>query len=117
MRSTTIQNALNVDGHIDANGAAIPAGQQFCFSAQIVVGGGTTGTLKVQYSNDVPNPVVTGWAPTNWVDITGANSTVSGNGVTGIQKTEICAAWIRPVWTHNNGTTGSVVVNIQVMGP
>lgn len=116
MRSTTVV-AMNVlDGSIDEASSAIPTAQIVWISAQIVVAGSSTGALKLQYSNDVVNPVVTGWAPSHWIDITSASSTVSGAGTTGIQKIEICAAWIRAVWTHNNGSAGTVACNIQIAG-
>lgn len=105
-----------LDASADQASVAVPASQKFYVSAQVVVAGSSTGALKLQFSNDTPNPVVTGWAPTHWIDITSASSTVSTAGTTGIQKTEICAAWIRAVWTHNNGSAGTVSVNLQLQG-
>lgn len=116
MRSATIK-AISVASAADnINGAAIKMDQNFVFSAVVVMTGSSTGTLKLQYSNDIPNQVVQGWAPTNWVDITGATVTMGAAETKGIQKTEICCAWIRPVWTKDNGSAGTISVNIQVMG-
>lgn len=118
MRSTTVVAMSLVDASADAVSSAIPASKILWVSAAVTVISSSTGALKLQYSNDIPNPVVNGWTPSSgsWIDITGATSTVSGAGTTGIQKTEICAAWIRSVWTHNNGSAGTVSVNIQVAG-
>ncbi len=118
MRSTTVVAMSALDGSVNQASATIPTSQIVWISAAVTVASSSTGTLKLQFSNDIPNPVVTGWVPAagSWIDITSASSVVSGAGTTGIQKTEICAAWIRAVWTKNNGSAGTVSVNIQIAG-
>jgi len=84
----------------NSNSSAVPATQILSVSAQAVVGSGALGTLKLQFSNDKPNqsggPVA---GPTNWSDVTSASIAVSGAGLFAIQKTEVCAQYLRLVYT------------------
>lgn len=116
MRASTIVLLNAVDASKDEASAAVPASQLFYISAQVVSTGASTGTLKLQFSNDIVNPQApNGAAPTNWSDITGASVSVTAASVTAILKTEVCYAYIRAVYTHNNGSAGTVSANLQVM--
>lgn len=120
MHSATIQTLIAASAAVNQNGSAILADQLTWVSAQVVTTGTSTGTLKLQASNDVvtqPSSVSSGTAaPTHWFDITSATVSVSAAGTVGIVKTEICYQWIRAVWTETNAAAGTISVNIQVAG-
>lgn len=86
-------------------------------SLQCVVTGASTGTLKLQFSNDVTDPTSpNGTAPSNWTDISGASITVAAAGVTGLPKMDLAYGWIKVVWTKNNGSAGTISVNLRAVG-
>ncbi len=58
MRSTTVQAMKTVDASADAVSSAIPTSHVVWISAAVTVAGSSTGALKIQFSNDIPNPVV-----------------------------------------------------------
>lgn len=95
--------------------AAVPTAQIFYISAQVVTTGTSTGTLKLQFSNDLclgqEVPV-----PLNWTDIPSAAVAVAGAGAVGIPKTELSYAYVRAVYTHTNSAAGTVTVLINGMG-
>lgn len=114
--TTPIINA--VTAAVDRVSAAVVTDQIFYMSVQVVTSGTATGTLKLQFSNDLclgqegAVPIT----PTNWTDIPSASVTVSAAGAAGISKTELSYAYIRAVWTKDNGGTGTITVLINGMG-
>lgn len=112
MKSNVLQPLKAADASADQT-AIIKAGQLIQCSLQCVVTGASTGTLKLQFSNDITDPTVpNGAAPTNWVDIPSASITVSAAGVTGLVKMDLAYNYLRVVWTHNNGSAGTISVNL-----
>lgn len=109
-----VMNAL--DGSIDHNSAAIQTMNIFQMSAQVVATGASTGTVKLQFSNDIVNPSTPPAAPTHWSDIPSATVSVSAAGVFAIPKTDICYEFVRVVYTHTNGSAGTISVNIKALG-
>jgi hypothetical protein len=113
MRQATVQAMVAADASVNQIGNAIPSPQIFYCSVQVVSIGASTGSVKLQFSNDVPNQ---GVQPANWIDIPGATISVPSASVVGIPKTELCYNFIRAVYTKNNGSAGSVSVSVQTMG-
>lgn len=104
------------DASADANGPAILAENLFNVSLQAVVTGTSTGTLKLQYSNDIVNPVIPTGTPTNWSDVPSATVSITGAGVFGIAKTDICYQFIRAIFVHTNGAAGTLTAIIKGLG-
>lgn len=106
---------ISASGAVDQTSLGIDSPNLFYVSAQVVTSGTATGTLKLQFSNDVnaQNPLS---QPTNWTDIPSATVTVASAGAAGIPKTDLCYQWVRAVWTHANAGTGTVIVNLKFIG-
>ena len=86
------------------NSAAIDAGNVYSASVQgVTTGSATTGTMKLQGSNDMPSsgsPYPTnGFTPTNWTDIASATVNFSGATTGLIPVTNICHQFLRVVYT------------------
>lgn len=116
MRQSLFNNIPSSSAAVDQNGAAISSRQEFYISAQAVVTGTSTGTLKLQFSNDIVNPVLGPPTITNWSDIPSATVAVAGAGVYAIPKTEICYEYVRAVFVHTNAAAGTISCNTKVIG-
>lgn len=120
MRNSNVQSMKVLSAAADQNGAAIDASQMLAASVQVVTTGTSTGTLKMQFSNDTPAQCTTGstgkLVPTNWTDITSQSVAVAAAGAVGIMKFDCCYQFIRPVWTHTNGAAGTVSVEVNAKG-
>jgi hypothetical protein len=112
-----LDNVFNsLDASVNQSPSFIQAHNLFNVSAQCVVTGSSTGTLKLQFSNDITDPTLQLTAPTNWSDIPNAAVTVSGAGVFGIAKADLCYQFIRLVFIKNNGSAGTISANIKALG-
>lgn len=119
MRPINEQVLTAADASKDEASAPIRADQLFYMSVQAIMTGTSSGTLKLQFSNDpcegsigqkVP-------VPTNWSDIANASVTITGTaGVFAIPKTELCYRFVRVMFAKNNGASGTVTATIQGMG-
>lgn len=97
-----IQKQIVTAGDMSAtiNGAAIDLDQIYGFSVQAIWSGTPTGTLGLQFSNDIAQG---GAAPTNWT----ADSTQALSGSAGSYMWNIWPAnyrWVRLVYTKTSGT-------------
>jgi len=101
---------------VDQSSSPIDARNLLYISVQAVITGTSTGTLKLQFSNDILDPTLTLSAPTNWSDIPNATVVVAGAGVVAIPKTDLCYQTIRAVFIHTNGASGTITVNTKVIG-
>ena len=104
------------DASVDHNSSPLFAQNLIYASLQGVVTGASTGAIKLQFSNDIVDPVLGVPTITNWSDIPNANATLSTSGVFSIPVTQICAGWIRVVYSKNNGSAGTISANIKVQG-
>lgn len=102
-----------VDASADKNGDAILTSFVLYVSVQAVMTGSSTGTLKLQYSND---PAYSPKIPTNWSDIPNATVTIDAAGVFAIPKTDLCYEHVRPVYTKNNGSVGTLTAYMKTIG-
>lgn len=97
------------------NGPPIAIQRMSSASVAAVMASATTasGTLKVQWSNDVPPGgagLLSGnFQPTNWNDIPGAVATISSNGQTGIPAFALAYYFIRTVWTPDGSQQGGTI--------
>ena len=76
----------------------------------------STGTLKVQVSNDIPVDTVAPpqFVPTNWADAPSASVSVTAGGTLALQLNPLDFAWARITWTRTAGAgTFSVRTNTQ----
>lgn len=100
------------------NGNAVDARQILCVSGQCVASDAAGGTMKLQVSNDQFGAVNAGGIsnPVNWADVTNATVSVNAAGVFYIQKTEICAEYVRLVYTDTTALVQTVTVVADVSG-
>lgn len=115
MRSVDFLAISSASQVATVNGTPMDSRQLLAVSVQAVVtGGDAAGTIKLQFSNDVTDPVMpAGAVPTNWTDITSASVAVSGAAVYGIMKTELCYQFIRAVYVRTSGTS---VIAVRIKG-
>lgn len=101
----SIINDKMVDG--TSMGASFNSGpfnfrDAFGYYIQIVSSGGTpVGTIKLQSSVDA---VASAASVTNWDDVPGASSSISGAGITSWHQGTFHATWLRIVYTRTSGT-------------
>lgn len=96
------------------HGATIDSTSMLYASAQAIVTGTVTGTLILQFSNDIVNPTNTP-TPVNWSPIPSATVAIAGAGVYAIPATLLCYEYIRADYTSASGT-GSIIVHTKVLG-
>lgn len=118
MRSVDYQALVAADASIDQAGGYMDARQLLSVSLQAVMTGTSSGAVKLQFSNDIVNPIQPkGAEPVNWSDITNATVTITGTaGAFAILKVDLCYQYIRAVYTHNNGSAGTITVNMKGLG-
>lgn len=120
MRPGLSTNINAGDASADITGQTIDAAFVLYASAQAKVTGTSTGTLKLQFSNDPPTGLLrdaTGnLIPVNWSDVPSATVAVAGAGLYVIPKTDICYRWIRSLFVHTNAASGTLTSNINTIG-
>lgn len=102
MRTSNEQllNALSVV--TNQTSSAILTDYVLSVSAQAVMSGTPTGTLKLQGSNDLAVANATVFVPTNWTDIPVTSQTITAAGTSLIPKTELAYQYIRAVYTSTS---------------
>lgn len=101
------------DASASITSAGFDASSMFSMSVQSVSTVDSTGTLKVQFSND---QVPTVNLATHWIDVTSATVSVTAASTVAIQKFDICAMWIRLVYTKSGGSTGALTATVKTLG-
>lgn len=105
-------SAVAVTGTTAYPTEAIPADQMFQASAQAVTtGNNPNGALKAQFSLDNPTNGAPP-SPSSWSDITSATVSTTNNGVYAVQKFDVCAMFIRFVYTNASGD-GAITVRFK----
>lgn len=116
MRSNSSAYLSAMDASINEASLAIPIQQVFSISAQVIVTGSSTGSLQLQVSNDTADLCTTdskgNLVPVNWSNL-GTAVIVTTAGVTLIGQTYVCNQFMRAVWTHNNGSAGTLTVQVN----
>lgn len=116
MLPSNFQAMAALDASVDETSAAFPTDHVFGMSAIVTTTGTSTGTLKIQVSNDIGLPGPSGtFVPANWVDST-QTVTVSAAGTALIPYFNYSYEYCRFVWTHNNGAAGTITVNVKTIG-
>lgn len=118
MRPNKVLAINGLSAAVDQVSGAIPTDFVVNASVQVVTTGTSTGTLKIQMSNDIGPPVGTLGqpAPTNWSDIASITVSVTAAGAVNIPKFDTCYGYIRAVWTHTNAASGTLSVTIKTNG-
>lgn len=116
MRPTNTTNMAGLNASTDQTGSVINSAQTIAVSVQALVTGTSTGTLNLQVSNDLAPAVDSYGVPTpiHWTSI--ANVSISGAGVYLIPFTNCCYNYIRTQFTHSNGASGTITVNVNETG-
>ena len=120
MRPNTQTNINGADASVNQAGLTIRADQVVAISAQVVSTGSSTGTLNIQMSNDPDSACTTdsngNLQPVNWSNIaTIGTVTVAAASVANIPKFDVCAKWLRGSYVKNNGSAGTITVQIQTI--
>lgn len=98
------------------NSSPVRVESSFSVSAQAKFSAANSGTLKLQFSNDVSTNINESlFVPTNWSDLTGATVTPAAATIAAIQPVTVCAQWIRAVWTPTAGA-GTFSVRLNAIG-
>lgn len=109
--NTLCMNALSAAA--DQAGPALDASLVVAASAQAVVTGTSTGTLKFQFSNDPPGSV----GPTTWIDLPAASQiAIAGAGSYSIPKFDCSYQWLRLFFAHTNAAAGTITVRSNTKG-
>ena len=103
-------NAGDASGNISSTG--FDASSMLSMSVQAFSTSTAAGTLKVQFSNDKVNSV---GLVTHWSDVTSATASIAAAATVAIQKFDICAQWIRLVYTSSSGS-GALTASIKTIG-
>ncbi len=113
-------NTKVVDAAANATGNSSAVDAALFYSASVIgvfSDVATTGTLKVQASNDFTDAgnVADNFVPTNWVDIPLATVAVTAGGVVLVpMPLNFSFRWLRAVWTRTAGAgTYTVLLNSQ----
>jgi hypothetical protein len=116
MRSNVSTNINAADASVNASGSIIDVNQVFMISAQCISTGSSTGSVQLQISNDLRANLATdanGYPiPVNWSSL-GSPATVTAGSVTYIAATQVCGQFVRALYTKNNGSAGTITVNIN----
>lgn len=118
MRPNTNKNIIGADASANAAGITLPAQNIMYVSAQCKSTGSATGTVNIQMSNDTPDMCTTdsngNLQPVNWSNIpTTGTVVITAGSLTIIPVFQICAAFIRSNYIKNNGSAGTISVDLQ----
>lgn len=112
------QSLAAVDASANQNGPWIEASHKMNLSAFAVMTGASTGTLNIQASND-PNPPVDSSGnpnPQNFINIPTQTVTIGAAGAFLIPSFSVSYKWIRASYVKNNGSAGTITVNLAGNG-
>lgn len=121
MRFAQKQIVTNGDMSVDINSLSEDLNQYALSSIQAVwTGAGAAGTLKLQVSNDItpvtPATADPGANVVNWSDYTGSSVTVAGPGNFEWNIVYVGFRWLRLVFTHTGGSTGTLQATFNGKG-
>lgn len=115
MKNNAIAALRAADASANQVSLAIDVRQAVAMSAQVVMTGASTGTLNILASNDVTPPVNASGqpVPANWNLITGQTLALTANASFLLPKFDISYQWIQIQYVKNNGSAGTVSVNVN----
>ena len=103
------------DASVNQVSAAIVLDQMLYASIVVLMTGASTGTLKVQVSNDLMPQPASSPVPTNWVDLAGISVVMTANSTFIIPKFDVCYGYMRLVYTKNNGSAGTISAFVKTI--
>lgn len=104
LTGSTMSGATKMTGTTTVSSAALLVERTDTFSIQAVWTGTPTGAFKLQGSNDV-GTTDDGAGVTNWTDIAGSSSSVSGAAGNQLWTVGLCGyRWVQLVYTNASGT-------------
>jgi len=120
MRQNTVVAINAADASVNELGIVIDSAFIISASAIAVSTGSSTGTINIQGSNDLPAGLaVTSLGhpiPVNWINITSLTATISAATIAIIPAFQVCYRWLRVSYVKNNGSAGTITVNMQTQG-
>lgn len=121
MRKSVKQFVTSQSMAADITSAVVGLDQDFGYSIQAnyTTSGTLAGTLKLQASLDYnPGTMQSGGAANsgNWVDIDGSSQTITGAGSFVWNVAEVMYPFVRLVYTHAGGDSGSLNAYYQTRG-
>ena len=116
MKPAIIPAMSNLSAATTQHSSAITGDQVVQCSVQAVVTGTSTGTLFLEFSDDITDPTVSIQTPTNWSPVPSATVAIAGAGVYAIPVTEMCYGHFRLSFTAGNAATGTISANIKTAG-
>lgn len=108
-------NVLSAVDTVSQTGVTIDADQLIDVSFQAIFGDtAAAGTLLVQMSNDLCpySNLPANFTPTHWSAYPSATTTVVAGVVAPIIITQVCARWLRVVFTSSVAGTSTIDVNL-----
>jgi hypothetical protein len=110
-------NVLSEDDNISSVGEAINANQLVSASFHVYFGDAlAAGTVKLQASNDVPNDravvAISGFQPTNWVDIPNQSTSVASGASKLLTVVNMAYQWIRVVYDNTTFFSSKVIQDL-----
>lgn len=117
MRKASVTVINNLDASISQVSSTVQISQIFNASLQAIVTGLSSGSLQVQVSNDPPAIAMNEGTPkpVNWTDF-GSPLAVSGAGTYLMPQFDLCYMYMQVVYTSNNGSAGTIMVNAAIAG-
>jgi hypothetical protein len=119
MRPNSVSTISAADASVNQAGPAVPAQNLLYVAAQCVSTGSATGSVQLQTSNDQPKslPVdANGNAiPVNWSNF-GTAAAITAASVIEIAVGQVCANYVRALYTKTNGSAGTITVNLNTQG-
>lgn len=109
------QSSIILSGTTEASitgSVALDANQIINMTMQCIVIGGvtTTGTVKVQGSNDLPpSGQRSGFVPTNWSDVPAATATLVAGVAPMIMLSNVACQFVRVIFTRTGGAVGETL--------
>ena len=116
MKFVPVKIVTNGNMTTTINSLGIDLNQVVLYSIQAVFTGSPVGTLKLQISNDIVNPIATGTQAVevvNWTDYTGSSTPVTTSGNFVWNCLDVGYRWVRLVYTP---TSGSGTLNATISG-
>lgn len=108
-------SAVSVSSTTAYSSVIIPAMNIWKASVQAVTSGSNpTGALKVQFSNDNPASGLSSDV-SHWSDLGSATVSTTSNGVYKIDAFDVCAMWIKLVYT-NASNSGAITAHVKTLG-
>jgi hypothetical protein len=116
MRAVNQQIMTNVVLNADRNSDPIPLQNIFMFSLCAIINGTPTGGIKLQVSNDPISAVSNNVTPTNWVDMSHSQYSLTDDTPTFWNVSEVAYNYVRVVYNDLSGGTSTATLSLVFNG-